>query len=125
MRVSQRMRDWMLFLLLIVWILFRTPTQTVEAQAGTGTVTTIADITGTGAAVQVAASGNARWIQFIAPSTNAAAVRCGDVNVSTTRGLPLAAGAGQFLPFQAQLYNLPTLYCYIANGDKLSIAWGN
>lgn len=124
MQASQRVSA-VLLLIVVLLLLSRIPTQSVQAQVGLGTVTTIADITGTGAAVQVAASGTARWIQFIAPPTNAASVRCGDVNVSTTRGLPLAAGAGQFFPFQAQLYSLSSLYCYIGSGDKLSIAWGN
>ena len=122
----QRVKDiaFLFAVLALLAMVFHAPVPPVYAQPGNGTVATLADITGTGAAVQISASGTARWVQFIAPTTNTAVVRCGDSNVSTSRGLPIAAGAGQFFPFQAQVYNLSSIYCYIANGDKISIALG-
>ena len=95
--------------------------------------TTLADITGTGAAVQVQSSGTARWVLFVAPTTNSAVVRVGDSSVSTTRGAPMAAGGSVFYPpittqvgdQKQPLYNLSAIYVYIANGDKVSIQWSN
>lgn len=95
--------------------------------------TTLADITGTGAPVQVQSSGTARWVLFIALSTNAASVRVGDSNVSTSRGAPVAAGGGLLYPTittqvgdqKQPLYNLSAIYVYIANGDKVAIQWAN
>lgn len=95
-----------------------------HAQAGTGTFSTIPDITGTGAAVLLATSGQARWCQLQAPATNTADVRWGDFNVSVSRGAGIAAGGGQMVPFQSQLYSLNSLYAYVANGDKLRITCG-
>lgn len=95
---------------------------------------TLADITGTSAAVQIySTGGSARWVLFIAPTANASVVRCGDSNVSASRGAPIAAGAGLLYPsISAQsgdskqpLYNLGSLYCYIASGDKVSVSWAN
>jgi|SRR3954466_4715569 len=96
----------------------------VHAQPGTGTFSTIADITGTGASVAVASSGSARWCQLTAPSTNSADVRWGDSNVGAARGAGIAAGGGQMTPYQAQLYQLASLYVYVANGDKVRVTCG-
>lgn len=104
----------------------------LSAQTGLVVPTTLADITGDAAAHKVASSGTARWVQFIAASGNAAVVRVGDSNVSTTRGLPIAAGAGQMFPMlngdqrssvNQQYYDLSTIYYVAAIGDKVSIVW--
>jgi hypothetical protein len=95
--------------------------------------TTLADITGTGAAVQVTASGTARWVLFMPLVTNSAVVRVGDINVGGSRGAPVAAGGGLLYPVlstqagdpKQPLYNLASIYVYIANGDKISIQWAN
>lgn len=106
----------------------------VEAQGGLVVVTSPVQVTGTGAAVQIATSGTARWVQVLAVTGNAATVNCGDSNVSTTRGILIAAGGGfmfpQISPDQRQnvnqrYYSLSTLYCYVANGDKVNFVWGN
>jgi hypothetical protein len=94
-----------------------------------------ADITGTGAAVQAHPSaGQARWVQVIAQTGNAAAVRVGGSTVSATNGIPVAAGAGFFFPpipvDQGQpvstnnYYDLTSIYVYVGSGDKVSVIWG-
>lgn len=97
------------------------------------TVVTIADISGDGSAHAIATSGSATWIQFVAPSANSAAVRIGDANITTSRGISIAAGGGMFLPavtrgpFDNQnsdtKYSLPATYYLIQSGDKLSITY--
>lgn len=85
-----------------------------------------ADITGTGATVQIAVSGNARWVQIIADAANTAAVRTDQTSsVSITNGAKIPAGGGFMYPFQGQNYALANIYVYIANGDKISVIWGN
>jgi hypothetical protein len=95
-------------------------------------VTSTADISGDGTAHQVAASGAARWIQFVCPSTNNSAVRLGDSTVSTTVGVPCAAGGSFFLPpipaeglGSQHLYDLSKIYYVVQTGDKLSITRAN
>lgn len=121
-------------LLLALLLMLQTPVSVSAQGTGLVVVTTAAEVTGTAAAVQISSSGNARWIQVIAPSTNSAVIRCGDSNVSATRGLPIAAGGGFMfpgMPFNPNLnsmqnyYSLANVYCYIANGDKADFAWGN
>lgn len=77
-------------------------------------------------------TGTARWIQIICPAANSAVVRLGDVNISATQGLPIAAGGGMLYPplpanpiirGSNQLYDLSTLYYRAASGDKVSIVW--
>ncbi len=95
-------------------------------------ITTLADITGDGAAHAITSvSTNARWVLFISPPANSAtAIRVGDVNISSTRGAPMAAGGTLFYPSmatgdRAYAYDLATIYYLVANGDKLSIQWVN
>lgn len=122
---------------LIFWLPAHWP---VGAQGGLVVVTSGAQVTGSGAAVRVAASGTARWIQVTACSTatclstNSSPVMCGGANVSTTIGTPIAPGGGMFfptLPFDSRLslnqsyYSLATVYCYVANGDKVNFTWAN
>lgn len=97
-------------------------------------INTLADITGDAANHQIASSGSASWIQFITPSSNSAAFRIGDTNISATRGLALAAGGSLLIPDinstlkdsnQYRSYDLSTIYYRGAVGDKLYIAWGS
>jgi hypothetical protein len=86
---------------------------------------TIADITGDGNSHAVATGGQAVWIQFVAPSTNTGTARiglCG--SISTSAGVPLAAGSGFMAPpVTGHLYSLAR-YCYIVtSSDKLSIMY--
>lgn len=96
----------------------------VHAQAGTGTFLTLPDITGTGAAVRLASSGQARWCQLQAPNTNAVDVRWGDANTGSAQGSGIAPGAGQMTPYQAQLYQLSSLYVWVGSSDKLRVTCG-
>lgn len=99
----------------------------------------VPDIAGTGVAASVASvlpaqgipdPGTVRFIQFVAPASNTGTVRVGDSKITTTRGIPLAAGAG---------YNTPTWcsgsindcktytaawYFLVQSGDKVSIVLG-
>ena len=105
---------------------------TVHAQKNA--MTTVADITGSGAKVQLATSGTARWIQLTTLAANSAVVRVGDSNVSASQGMAIAAGSGQFLPPlpisssgdpAAALYQLSTIYLYIGNSDVGTVTAGN
>ncbi len=102
--------------------------------AGTVAPTTITDITGDAASHQLAASGQARWVQFVALAANGAAVRIGDSNVGTSRGTAVAAGGGFLLPpipnddrlaTADHYYNLASIYYYAGSGDKISVTWSN
>jgi hypothetical protein len=102
------------------------------AQSGTVKPTSAADITGDAATHQLATSGQARWVLFIAQSGNAAVVRIGDSQVSISRGAPISAGAGLLFPALGvdqreasaeHLYDLSAIYYYAATGDKLSVLW--
>jgi hypothetical protein len=116
------------------------PHRTASAQLNS--VSTLADIAGTGTATAIAASGSARWVQISTGCASAVtgcfvntnAVRWGDSNISATRGGSIAPGGGQFLPplppsgGQAAAlyrYNLNSIYYLVQVGDKVSITWGN
>lgn len=96
-----------------------------SAFAGTSTQT-LADITGTGATVAICATcGVAKWVQLTTPSTNAAVVRWGDSNTSSTRGSLIAPGGGQGLRPQIECpCDLSATYVYVANSDKVSVTYG-
>lgn len=96
-------------------------------------INTLADIAGDAAPHAIAATGQARWIQFAAPTTNTGVVRVGDANISTARGVPVVAGGGMFFPpitvdqredREAHLYDLSTIKYQVAVGDTVSITWG-
>lgn len=117
-----------LWLVLIVGGSFYEPPN-IQAQSGAISPVASADITGTGAAVQVfPAGGLARWVQIIAPGGNAATVRLGDPSTSATIGLPIAPGGGFLFPplpadsarGGASAYNLSNIWVYVASGDKVS-----
>jgi hypothetical protein len=89
-------------------------------------------ITADGSAHQLAASGTASWIQFIAPSGNASTVYIGGSAVNSTVGLPLVPGSGMLLPALAadprdnqldRRYALAAWYYVVQSGDKLSITY--
>lgn len=90
---------------------------------------TIADITGDGVSHAIATSGSALWIQFVAGAGNSGTARVGQCGVvATTAGIPLAAGAGMFLPvkgnpLQVNQYALAQ-WCYlVTSNDKLTITY--
>ena len=86
---------------------------------------TITDISGTGAAVVIAASGTARTVTIMALSTNTSTVRVGDASISTTRGFPIAPGNGAYYPESPGTgrYPLNSIYYLVQVGDKISIAY--
>ena len=125
---------WLPVLLSIALLMAPNPTSVSAQGTGLVTVSTRAEVTGAAAAVAINSSGNARWIQVIALTGNSAAIRCGDSNVSASRGLPIAAGGGFMFPplppdsresTMQTRYNLANVYCYIGTGDKADFAWGN
>src|SRR4051812_7204438 len=65
-------------------------------------ITTPARVTGDAAAHALATTGTARWVLIVAEAGNASPVRCGDSNVSSTRGVPIYAsstsGGGYQIP---------------------------
>ena len=88
----------------------------------------LADITGAGTTVQIASPNvTARWVQFIVSGSGT--VRIGGASVTSTLGLPVAAGGGMFLPVQTadglstSPYSLAGLYAYIPVGATLSVAY--
>ncbi len=99
----------------------------------------VPDIAGTGVAASVASvlpaqgiadPGTVRFIQFVAPASNTGTVRVGDSKISTTRGIPLAAGAGHNAPTvcSGSINDCKTYtaawYFLVAAGDKVSIVIG-
>lgn len=129
------MQRLIIFAAFIIGSLMLVPARnSVDAQGGLIVVTGNADVTGTAAAVQVSASGTARWLQVIAPSGNSAVIRCGGSTVSATIGAPVAAGGGLFYPampvdtrqaVNQHYYDLSKIYCYVGSGDKVNFSWGN
>lgn len=112
----------------LVGVVFISPySASVQAQ-NISTVTSAADITGTGAAVALQASSTrARWVQIVCLTGNSAVVRVGDSSVTASRGIAVAAGSGFMFPIQQstnQYYDVSTLYAYIGSNDKVTIIWG-
>lgn len=95
--------------------------------AQSASLITIAEITGDGSTHAISVTDNASFVQFIAPAGNAAVIRIGDSTTSVIKGLPIAAGGGYQLPPKpiGSYYPLTSLYYYIANGDKLDIAYSH
>jgi hypothetical protein len=87
---------------------------------------TLADITGTGARVALSATSQpCKWFQVTAVSI-ASQARMGDINVTSSRGIPILPAGGQFSPPIAaplDLYDLSNCYIYLANGDSVSVAY--
>ena len=100
-------------------------------------VNTVAEITGSNAAVQINTTGSAVWVAIMANATNSttncsttsmsACPRVGDSSVSATRGVPLLPGASGFypVPLPNPGYSLAQLYVYIPTGDKINVLWAN
>jgi hypothetical protein len=88
------------------------------------TWTTLPDISGSSSTVQVATSGAAQAVQFIAPSTNTGTARWGDSGTSATRGGILPPGSGQYIGPSNTTTSLALLYVYVASGDKLTVIYG-
>lgn len=104
---------------------------TAQGPGGTAQTVTLPDITGTGATVCLSAPNvAARWIQFIAPSTNSAVVRVG-FGAAVSQGAAVAAGGGFFWPplvpnggaANTNFYSTASACMYIANGDKMTITY--
>lgn len=97
---------------------------------------TQADVVGDGVAHAVAGSGTARWISFLAPSSNSTAtcgtanvsgcVRIGDASISTSRGTILVPGASAYVAESpgAQRHALSQWFYLVQSGDKLVITYG-
>lgn len=92
----------------------------------------IVSITADGAAHQIATTGGASWIQFVAPSSNTGTAYVGPAGITSSTGQPLVAGSGQFWPplpadtRDNQLdrrYNLAGAYYICQTGDKLYITY--
>lgn len=125
------MKRYAILYLIIALALCSFPFMAVHAQGGaTLQPITLGDITGAGAAAQISATTLiVRGFQIVTPAGNSAVVRCGDSNVSTSRGSIIAAGGGQFWGPQIgtgsvppyATYDLSRWYCYIGSGDKISI----
>ena len=87
---------------------------------------TIPDVSMTGSAVQLSATGTARVCQLVAPAGNAAVLRWGDSLVTTSRGSIIAAGGGQMVPptptggQPSVVFQLNTVYLIGTNGDKIT-----
>lgn len=91
-----------------------------------GALSTLPDITGSGATVQITTQHRiARWVQVSTPTSNTAAIRVGDSAVSATQGTLVAPGFGQFFPFTGQPMDISEIYVYAASGDKVAITWLN
>lgn len=105
----------------------------VAFSQGGASIETLPDVTGTGAVVQLSASGTAISVQIQAASGNSGLARCGDINTSSSRGERLPAGAGIYWVknqtpgsnTSAQLFTLSKLYCYIANADVITVTLGH
>lgn len=87
----------------------------------------ITDVTGTGSSLPLSVSTlPVFWVQIIASSSNAAAVRVGDSQVSASKGLSLPAGSGQMFPptnAGRWAYDLSKIYVLAQTGDKVSVAY--
>lgn len=96
-------------------------------------VHSLADFTGTGAAVALSATSvRCNWIQFTIPitqstgvTTNASAVRVGDKTVSATRGTAVTTSGMLFPPISDGVYlDLSQVFAFIASNDKLQVTYG-
>lgn len=94
-------------------------------------ITSIPDVAGTGSAVQLASSGTCRWVQLVAPKANTNDVRVGGSDVSSSKGITLAAATGFMFPTSpnggsnAPLYSLSSIWVLVQSGDKVTGLCGN
>lgn len=87
----------------------------------------IADVTATGTAIPLKASRTpCNWVQIIAPTANAAAIRIGDSTTDATHGLSIPAGGGMLFPpiSDCQYLDLAMIYLFGTAGDKVSVVYG-
>lgn len=87
---------------------------------------TMATIVGDGAAHPLSLTPiKATWVQLQAPLTNVAQARVGDSLTSSARGATIPASGFQFAPSHgnANMYNLDSIYYYLANGDTLDVVY--
>ena len=84
-----------------------------------------ADISGSGNVTQISTSPNtvANWVTFFAPSGNSGTARFGDSTTTASRGGQLPPGSSFTTPLGT--YPLSGTYVYVANGDSLTVFWGN
>jgi hypothetical protein len=89
------------------------------------TPNTVADITGDGNvhAVATPATG-CRYIIFAALSTNTNAMRLGDSNITTSRGVPVGPGQSFTLLESPSTFRHGGWYYLVQSGDKISITYG-
>jgi hypothetical protein len=89
----------------------------------------VADITGSGATVQISTNAvRALTIQFVSPAANSGTTRiaCGSGSAGATSslGFPVPPGAAENLPVvPGEAYVLSSCYAYVANSDKLYVAY--
>ncbi len=104
------------------------------AQTGSVAPTSPVTITGDGTVHQLAVSGSAKWVVFVAEAGNIGVARVGDSTINATKGIPLAATAGymypplspnQFEQASNRLYDLRAIYYYASSGDKVTVQWAN
>jgi hypothetical protein len=87
-------------------------------------MTSIQDIAGANATVQIVLPAPARWVQVAVTGTGTA--RIGDSNVTASRGLPVVAGGAPLLfpPIAPLLfYQKGEISAYIPTGATLSVIY--
>jgi len=91
-------------------------------------ITSVVDFTGDGTAHPLSDYAGivaATWFQ-LTYVTGSGTARIGDKNITSTRGIPIAAGNAQFAPPVAQAYNpyeLEKIYVLVTTGDKVSLGF--
>lgn len=88
----------------------------------------LADISGASSTTYIAQNSQlcVQYIQIVAGSSNASAVRFGTGSITSSFGLAIAAGAGYNTPVvTGQCYPLASYKIYVASGDKAYVAYGN
>jgi len=87
----------------------------------------VADLTPGGVAVPIRAIRTpCNWLQIVAPTGNAAAIRVGDVNTGAASGIEMLAGAKVYFPpiGDTQYLDLAMVYVYGTTTDRVSILYG-
>lgn len=109
-------------LVLFAWF-YPSGQETVQAQT-TLNLGSIADITGTGAAVALSSTSlRARWVIVTCTATT----RFGDSAISATQGIQIPANTPTALPVLLQnntYYDLSKIYFLVASSNKISIIYG-
>lgn len=91
-------------------------------------VNDLADITGDGSAHRLTSTPTAAMVVIIVcQSGNSAVVRIGGPNISSSRGIPCAAGGSVTYPVVnpgTPRWDLSKIWYRAANGDKISVSYG-